>query len=226
MDDGDTRVVSDEGVEIPLMGSQRDQELTRKVLRDWLGRRLGAEADFAVSPITLPSGTGVANETLLFDATWSSGGTDRHEGFVARLAVKRSLYLDADIEVHAKIYEALADVADVPVPRVFGYEADPELLGAPFFVMERMHGDVPGDAPHWSTAGFIFDATRRSRAAMWEDAVRVLAALHRVQASKFAFLLPDNGLSGLEDHLRYWRRSLDHRTAESPHDGLDEDTSG
>jgi aminoglycoside phosphotransferase (APT) family kinase protein len=107
------------------------------------------------------------------------------------------------------------------VPRVYGYEADVELLGAPFFVMERIVGDVPADTPPWQSAGFMYEATPKERRAMWEDAVRVLAALHRVDVERFPFLANTKGASGLADHLGYWRRSLDAATADATHDGLE-----
>ncbi len=220
MADESLAVHTDDGVPVPLKGLRRDPEITQRRLQHWLAPRVGAGADFSVSPFTLPGGTGVANETLLFEATWTLGGKERHEGFAARLATERPLYLDADIGVHARIYETLADVPDVPVPRVFGYEPDPGLLGAPFFVMERMIGEVPGDAPHWRTAGFVHSATPQQRRAMWKDAVRVLAALHQVDSSLFDFLSPD-GASGLAAHLSYWKRSLDLATPVERHEVLD-----
>jgi aminoglycoside phosphotransferase (APT) family kinase protein len=206
---------------IPLKGTARDLDHVRGVMASWLAPRVAASSALSVSPVTTPGGSGVANETLLFDATWSSGGREHTRGFVIRVASARTLYLDADIEMHAKIYEALADVPDVPVPHVYGYEGDPALLGAPFFVMERIRGQVPGDTPPWSTAGFMVDADPRARRAMWEDAVHVLAALHRVDVSRFPFLAPPAGTSGLADHVGLWRRSLDAATADKRHDVLE-----
>jgi aminoglycoside phosphotransferase (APT) family kinase protein len=206
---------------IPLKQSARDPEKVRQSLADWLGPRLGAGRDLSLSPLTAPGVSGVANETLLFDARWTAGGRERSEGFVARVAADRPLYIEADIEIHAKTYEALADVPGVPVPRVYGYEADPGLLGAPFFVMERIIGEVPGDQPPWQSAGFVHDASPDRRRAMWEAAVQVLAALHQVDAARFPFLTPAAGTSGLAEHLAYWRRSLDVACAGWPHETLE-----
>jgi aminoglycoside phosphotransferase (APT) family kinase protein len=208
-------------VEIPLKGARHDAGRVRRALGQWLAPRVGARADLRISPLTTPGGTGVANETLLFEASWSAAGRDRTQGFAARLASERPLYIEADIAVHAKVYEALADVPGVPVPQIYGYEADPEILGAPFFVMERIDGQVPGDAPHWRSSGFVYDATPVQRRAMWEDAVRVLAALHQVETTRFRFLVPPTRTSGLADNLAYWRRSLDHGSDGTPHDVLE-----
>jgi aminoglycoside phosphotransferase (APT) family kinase protein len=206
---------------IPLKGSARDLEQTRKRLTQWLAPRLGAGREVSVSPITTPNGTGVANETLLFEASWSSGGKERTERLVARVASERPLYIEADVGVQARIYETLADVPGVPVPRVYGYEADPSFIGAPFFVMERVEGEVPGDQPIWHRAGFVRDASPERRRAMWEDAVRVLAALHQVDAATFSFLSPTDGRSGLADHLAYWRRHIDASAGDSTYDTIE-----
>ncbi|MFI5053711.1 MAG: phosphotransferase family protein [Acidimicrobiia bacterium] len=211
----------DAAAAIPLKRSERDPEALRRVLGQWLGSRVEGSSGVRVSPPTSPGGTGVANETLMFDATWTAARREHTQGFVVRLASERPLYLGADIELHYKTYAALADVPGVPVPRVLGYEGDPELLGAPFFVMERIEGDVPADQPPWAEYGFVRDASPERRRAMWESAVRVLAALHQVDSAKLPFLLPADGKSGLEEHLSYWRCSVDATTVSSPHDGLE-----
>lgn len=207
---------------IQLKRTERDPERMRSVLSDWLGPQLGAAGAVSISPISLPEGTGVANETLMFDATWTGVSGDVSQGFVVRIASDNPLYIDADIKVHHDMYAALADVEGVPVPRVYGYEADVSLLGAPFFVMQRIAGRVPGDQPPWPTAGFVFDAGPDERRQMWENGVRVLAALHQVDVSKFAFLNPPSGVSGLADHLSYWRRWLDDPSAGAPHDTIEQ----
>src|SRR5438067_1206548 len=159
--------------DIPLKRSARDPERIRGVLAQWLAPLVGADGPLTISPLDAPPG-GVANETFLFDATWTSGGHDRNGGFAVRLATDTPLFIEQDIEKHARCYEALADVPDVPVPKVYGYEGDPGLLGTPFFVMERIEGDIPRDFPSWRDEGFIVDADPRRRRAMWESAVDVL----------------------------------------------------
>lgn len=221
-DDGRSRADAEARELIQLKRTERDPERMRSVLRDWLVPRISPRGSLAVSPMSLPDGTGVANETLMFDATWSAEGRDTTEGFVVRIASSDPLYLGADISVHHDVYEALADVEGVPVPRVYGFEPDPSLLGAPFIVMERKYGRVPGDQPSWVTSGFVVEATPKERRAMWDNSVAVLAALHRADASRFHFLLPRNDLSGLADHLAYWRRWLDDPSTGAMHDTVEQ----
>jgi aminoglycoside phosphotransferase (APT) family kinase protein len=206
---------------IQLKRTARDPERMRTVLADWLGPRVAPGAGFSVSEIVMPEGTGVANETLMFDAAWTASGREQSQGFVVRIASDNPLYIGADLRIHHDMYAALASHDGVPVPRVYGYEADPELLGAPFFVMERIHGRVPGDQPPWPTSGFVFDATPDQRREMWENAVAVLAALHQVDVDWFGFLDPPDGVSGLANHLGYWRRWLDDPSTGAPHDTVE-----
>src|SRR5262245_52451334 len=88
------------GVEIALKGARRDSETVRRALARWLRPRLEGAGPLEVSELTTPGGTGVANETLLFDASWSTAGRERTAGFAARVATERPLYIEADIEIH------------------------------------------------------------------------------------------------------------------------------
>ena len=156
-----------------------------------------------------PAGTGIANETILFDAHRSTGAnTGGAEGFVARLATPDSLYLDDDLAQHYRMYETFSAIDSVPTPSVVGYEPDAARLGAPFFVMERIDGDIPTDSPHWTAEGFLHDATPAQRRDLWERTVRVMADLHRVDPAPFDFLRTDATASGLGDSLDYWSRAL------------------
>src|SRR2546430_1587343 len=100
----------------PVVAQRRDLDRARTVLESWLRDRLPGGRDLSLSPVTQPTAAGVANETLLFDATWQEGGNQRRQGFVARVGSPPQMYLEADVGVHARIMEALADVPGVPIP--------------------------------------------------------------------------------------------------------------
>jgi aminoglycoside phosphotransferase (APT) family kinase protein len=194
----------------PIKQHNRDFEATARSLEGWLAERLPDASSVEVLPIETPKGTGVANETLLFDARWREAGKETRGGFAARLATDNPLWMDADVGRQFKMYEALANIPGLPVPRAIGYEPDSGLLGTPFFVAERIAGRVPGDNPHYTEAGFVFNATPEQRRTMWEDAVRKLARLHQVETDRFDFLeRPHLGESGLEQELRHWRNYFD-----------------
>lgn len=62
-----------------------------------------------------------------------------------------------DVIRETKVLIGLERGGLVPVPHVFGYETDPELLGGAFLVMERVRGRVPLARPsiHTTHAGCV-----------------------------------------------------------------------
>ncbi len=137
---------------------QRDLDATRPVVRDWLAPRLPRTRDLAISEIAGPAFTGFSNETLLFDATWTEDGRPRRQGFVIRVAPTRHhLFLDPDFEFQYRVIRALGERTDVPVPPMRWYETDGSVLGAPFFVMEKVEGRVPPDNPPYTQQGWLLD---------------------------------------------------------------------
>ena len=173
-------------------------------LQVWMRGRLG-DPTLTVGPLRPPAGTGVANETLLFDVARGDGAV---EGYVARLATPDPLYLDYDLSAHYRMYELMMAARSVPTPAVVGHESDPGVVGAEFFVMERIDGRVPTDNPSWGTEGFVVDAAPSQRRAMWERTVRLLADVHLLDSAPFDFLLTNATGDGVGDCLDYWMRSL------------------
>jgi len=95
-----------------------------------------------------------------------------------------------------RVMRALADTA-VPVPRMELLCADETVIGSMFYVMEFVHGRIL-----WN--GALPDANNSERRAMYDEMVRVLAALHRVDLDKTG--LRDFGRPGnyFARQLRRW----------------------
>jgi aminoglycoside phosphotransferase (APT) family kinase protein len=196
--------ISETGV--PIRSSDRDLEQVGPALAQWLRQRMPGAVDVTVTEVTLPSGSGVANETLLCSASITDNAGTRDRGLVIRLHAGEFLYPDMPFTVHHRMYEALADVDGVPVPEVIGYDADTSIFGKPFFVMGRIDGRVPGDTPPFHREGWVTELDTAEREAMWRNAVEVMARLHQVGTDRFSFLeRPDRGATGLEQDLTYWR---------------------
>lgn len=187
-----------------LKEQSRELNQVRAGLQGWLRCRLDDD-ELTVGPLTSPGGTGVANETLLFDVDRSSGAT---AGYVARLATPDPLYLDYDLGVHYRMYEAMMAAPPVPTPAVVGYEPDADVVGAPFFVMDRIDGAIPPDNPSWASEGFIVDAKPAERRRLWERSVALLAEFHCLDSAPFGFLRTGATEDGVGDCLDYWIRSL------------------
>jgi aminoglycoside phosphotransferase (APT) family kinase protein len=94
-----------------------------------------------------------------------------------------------------RIISALADTP-VPVPAALGYCADPDVTGAPFYVMEYVDGHVLRDRAAVEAA---LAPEARHRAA--HSLIRTLAAIHAVDIDAV-------GLSDLARHEGYIARQL------------------
>lgn len=108
-----------------------------------------------------------------------------------------------DMDREHRIIAALA-ATDVPVPPTVGYEPDPAVNGAPFYVMEYVAGEVVRDV---ATAERTLAAPARATAG--EDVVDVLVRLHAIDPDEVGLgdLARRDGY--LERQLRRWYRQLE-----------------
>ncbi|MFD0853709.1 phosphotransferase family protein, partial [Actinomadura adrarensis] len=159
---------------------QRDPEVTLAKLTGWLDGHLpGARIPVLDTPAT----SGFSNETLMFEAEWNDpdDGRPRHGTFVARVAPNRyQLFPEPRFEEQYRLLRILDRETGIPVPPIHWYEPSPEILGAPFFVMERVDGRVPTDMPPYHTDGWVTEIAPDERAAMWWSALEILARVHRL----------------------------------------------
>ena len=160
---------------------QRDLEEARGILAAWFADDLGA-TDVEVGPIEGPALTGFSNETLLFDIdVHEAAGSAGTEGLVVRVKpTAHTVFLESDFEWQYQVLDLLGTKTDVPVPVVRGFEADPSILGAPFFVMERIDNcRVPADSPPYTVGGWIHDeATPEQRRTLVESGIDALVKVH------------------------------------------------
>ena len=88
--------------------------------------------------------------------------------------------LDVEIEIQYRAMSSLARARRCRSRRSIGYERDAAVLGAPFFVMGFVDGQVPTENPPYASAGFFAEATPEERRRMIEDGLAVLAEIHAV----------------------------------------------
>jgi aminoglycoside phosphotransferase (APT) family kinase protein len=129
----------------------------------------------------------MSSETLLFDASWrepkSSGpaGTSVSQQCAARLApdpAAAPVFPVYDLARQFNVIRLVERRSSVPVPRTLWLEPDPEAIGTPFFVMERVEGIVPPDVMPYPFGSWLSEASREDQARLQDSAVRVLADLH------------------------------------------------
>jgi aminoglycoside phosphotransferase (APT) family kinase protein/putative sterol carrier protein len=185
-----------------MLGRHRDLDAMHAALGAWIDtRRPGA----TLSPLVAPK-AGISNETFLVDAT-SAAGVER---LVVRVAPTDFLvFPEYDLGRQVQVMRALAG-SGVPVPEVLWLEEDARHLGAPFYVMRRIDGEVPSEVPPYHTFGWCLDATPARRAALWWNGIATLARIHAVdwRARGLAFLGEPGGTAPLDAQLAWWEGYL------------------
>lgn len=168
-------------------------------LTAWLRARLPGSEDVRVEGLDRMS-FGHSAEMLMLTVVTRGGDRQPRRDVVLRLRPRPPALLEPyDLARQFRIMRALRDTP-VRVPRALWLEETGEVLGRPFFVMERAAGDVyEMQAP----AGVRDDTVVR----MCQSLVEQLAAIHSVD-------LTQTGLGALDDGRTHLDRELDHWTAE------------
>src|SRR5918995_1131471 len=179
-----------------LRRSSRDHEEIPRRLEAWLATRLPAGAAPTIASLEGTSANGMSSETLLFDARWTQAGMDRFERLVARVAPDADdvpVFPSYDLVQQFEAIRKVGELTSVPIPPVWWSEPDPAAIGAPFFVMGRVDGQVPPDVmPYNFGDSWLFDASPADQRRLQDSTVAVLAELHGIDrpGEQFAFLDP------------------------------------
>lgn len=189
---------------------QRDPETTARQLADYLTRKMPEAEGVNVSNVTPPQATGFSTDTLLFDAEWTAAGREHKRGLVARVRpTGYAVFPEYDIALQYNVVKTLGERTDIPVPRVHWLEEDESILGAPFYVMDKVDGRIPGDNPAYHAAGWVTEIDPTERAALWWDGLDVLARIHQLDWQQLGLSVLDRkqfGAAGLEQQLNYYAR--------------------
>ncbi len=193
----------------------RDFEKTRRELAGWLPARLAQEfgevRDVEVGELSGPEATGFSSDTLMFDVRWRGDGP-QSLGLVARIRPSRMfLFPEYDLDAQFGILHAL-ESTEIPVPKAWWQETTGDVIGAPFYIMERRVGRAPADNPPYNAAGWVTELGPADRAAMWRAYLDVLAGLRSLdpEALGLGFLAkPELGETPIEQELAYYENYLE-----------------
>lgn len=186
-----------------IQRSSRDVTTLPTVMSRWLATQL---PDGATPEITVESGVdtnGMSSETIMLTGRWAQQGAPLEQRWVMRVApsdedvpVFPAYRLDHQFEVMRRVGE----LTDVPVPKVRWIEATGEVLGRPFFLMDRVDGEVPPDVMPYTFGGNWFaDATTEQQRTLQDTTVEVLAKLHAIPDATGQFGFLDEGDDGSTD---------------------------
>jgi len=153
-----------------------DARSTQEKIRDYIVTKIPAARDLTISDFVHSPG-GWSHEIYLFYANWNEDGRAVRQGFCLRKDPGSGLLRElSSLKEQYRVIRALEGTA-APTPRVYWYEEDPSLLGGPFFVMEKVEGEVPNP---WSRAGKQFYAEAAKRGKLPRSFVEALASLHNL----------------------------------------------
>lgn len=193
------------------VGGQRDLEETRATLTRWIAERLPGARGVAIENLDVPQATGFSNETILFDARYDLEGRAQRDEYVLR-AQPQVWAVFPEIDVINQQYrtmDILGRHTDVPVAKMRWAEPDRSVLGTPFFVMDRLHGQACGDRPPYTVEGWWIDQGAAGRRHLHNAGVVAMTKVNRVdwRALDFSYLdKRDYGSLGREQRLGYFEK--------------------
>lgn len=184
---------------------------SRKVqekIAGYLESKLPSARNVALSDFVHSAG-GWSHEIYVFSATWNEDGRAMRQGFCLRkdpgIGLLREL---SNLREQFRVIKAL-EATPAPTPKAYWYEEDPSLLGGPFFVMEKVEGEVPNP---WSRAGKQFYADAAKRGKLPRSFTEALASLHNLdwRASGLDFIgVPGGGKDFTLREIAKWESLID-----------------
>jgi aminoglycoside phosphotransferase (APT) family kinase protein len=203
--------------------SSRDPDQHRAGLARWLLDRYPAGAEPEITAFGTTGGQGMSSETILFTVEWDDRGERRAEELVARIApdpADSPIFMRYELDKQFAVMCTVRELTDVPAPEPRWYEPDESVLGSPFLVMRRMHGDVPPDTNSYNVSGWLFDAAPTDQRVLQDATVDVLVRLHGAAdpVRNFAFLEFDEpGDTHLRRHVAHTRTWYQWATEDGAH---------
>lgn len=154
---------------------------------------------------------GWSMETFSLGLSYLKDGEKIKQNIVIRKEPVSGLLDPYDVSIEYRVLTALQDTG-VAIPKTYWYEPDKSVLGLPFYVMEKVEGEV-----HFFSTSKMFDPNwklipdDRERASLGEDFVRNLALIHNVdwKAKGLDFLgAPNPGKEVGLKQIEYWDKII------------------
>ncbi|MCW2560849.1 MAG: putative aminoglycoside phosphotransferase [Mycobacterium sp.] len=131
-----------------------------------------------------PTERGFSTETFLFDVT-GIDGDQSSLGLVFRRPPEFAILPDYDLRRQFLTMQRL-EPSPIPVPRVRWIDPEPDALGTPYLIMDRIDGAVSvSDMPPYHQAGIYADTDDAGRATLWNECLDIVAAVHRLDPAEY-----------------------------------------
>jgi len=183
-----------------IQRSSRDVTTLPTVMSRWLATQLPGAA---APDITVESGVdtnGMSSETIMLTARWTADGAPVEQRWVMRVgpaAEDVPVFPTYRLDHQFEVMRLVGELTDVPVPKVRWLEPTGDVLDRPFFLMDRVDGEVPPDVMPYTFGGNWFaDATAEQQRTLQDTTVEVLAKLHAIPNAEQTFAFLDEGSHG------------------------------
>jgi aminoglycoside phosphotransferase (APT) family kinase protein len=185
----------------------RDLEATRLQLEGWFAKRIPEAREIELGELSGPGSTGFSSDTLIFDLHYKEASEAITRGLVVRIHPSGfQLFPDYDLPAQYRVMKSLED-SDVVVPKMLWEEHSAELLGSPFYVMEKVEGHAPSDNPPYTAKGWLREMGSEDQSRLWSGYIDTLVAVHRLDPYELGldFLAkPELGDTPIEQELAYY----------------------
>ncbi|OBJ33381.1 phosphotransferase family protein [Mycolicibacter heraklionensis] len=183
-----------------IQRSSRDVTTLPTVMSRWLATQLPGAA---TPEITVESGVdtnGMSSETIMLTGRWTADDAPVEQRWVMRVgpaAEDVPVFPTYRLDHQFEVMRLVGELTDVPVPKVRWLEPTGDVLDRPFFLMDRVDGEVPPDVMPYTFGGNWFaDATAEQQRTLQDSTVEVLAKLHAIPNAEQTFAFLDEGTYG------------------------------
>ncbi len=185
-----------------------------EALQQWLNRHWhGVESVRLEGGTDRPKGSGYSATTLIMPVSYSRHGRRNQDRVVVRIESseppvypQQTDHFAVEIELQYRAIEVLSGRPGIPVAPLIGFEDDPGVLGAPFFVMSFIEGQVPIEDPNYTVEGFFTEMEPQQRCRMVNNGLEVLANIHRLDWQQAGVEWLVEGNPGIDKQLEIWRQ--------------------
>lgn len=175
---------------------------------DYLGAQLGGVQSAALNNVVRIA-VGWSHETWLFDFVYTRDGEAQTLPLCLRRDPGNALLREmSDLALQFRVLKCLESTT-LKTPKAYWYESDPEILGAPFLVMEKVSGECPNP---WGKSGRAFYQAAAERGTLPRSFTSELATLHSLdwQAAGLDFLgVPADGADFVMREIERWEALIE-----------------
>ena len=188
------------------------EEELRQAFERWLAERKPELKELQLGTFEMPQ-SGFSAKTVFVPMLYVENDKPQEAKVVLRMeSPEPAIYpqqtpeLNVEIDIQYRAMEALHRTGTVPLAPLIGYEADPEILGTPFFAMEFIGGNVMIENPPYTQEGFFAEASPARRREILTQGLSMVARFHTIdwKEAGFDWLLEPGAQGTLLRQLRLW----------------------